>query len=229
MQILRKYLQYRKMKSLIKQATEAIYSEKFDFDSILEKMLYQTDKLNSLIAIKFAVFINEPLNKDDIKQALEEVQLAKGDMKDDDVMQTFLRLLQESTELDWLNRTELILKGKLAFKQNKYSYEGAIYHLENAKKGPASIKERDKWKALANNLEEAENNYNTHLSKLEQMEEEDSRKKAQAVLDNMIKERDERRKNMTDDEIQKEIALAKIQGEEAIKSIKEIVKKNKKD
>ncbi len=227
MNFFKKYLEFKKMKSLIKQATETIYSERFDFDNILQRLLTQTDKLQALIAIKFAVYLDEPISKDDIKQALEEIYSAKDELKEEGEMQAFLKILQESTEIDWLERTKTILEGKLAFKENKYSYEASIYHLENIKKSPAPQKEKDKWKALSNNLEEAQKNYDDHLQKLKEAEEQESTKAAQAVLEKMIAERDERRKHMTDEEIQSEIAQAKIDREEIIKHLKETVQKIK--
>lgn len=126
-----------------------------------------------------------------------------------------------------MERTKSIIEGKLAFKQNEYSYEAAIYHLEKVKKGPASLKEKEKWKVLSSNLEQAERNYNDHLQKLKELEEEESTKAAQAVLDKMIAERDERRKHMTDEEIQNEIAKAKVEREEILRQLKETVQKNK--
>lgn len=227
MGLLKNYFEYRNMKSLIRQATETVYSEQFDFESILAKLSTRTDRLQALIAIKFAVYIDEPITRDDIKQALEEVHSAKRDLKEDGEMKTFLKILQESTEVDWLERTKSILEGKLAFKQNEYSYEAAIYHLEKVKKGPASLKEKEKWKVLSSNLEQAERNYNEHLQKLKELEEEESTKAAQAVLDKMIAERDERRKHMTDEEIQNEIAKAKVEREEILRRLKETVQKNK--
>src|SRR5690606_16287549 len=120
-------------------------------------------------------------------------------------------------ELDWLERTKSILEGKLAYKQNEDSYEASIYYLEKMKKGPATAKEKEEWKILSSNLEEAERSYNDHLQKLKDLqEEEESNKAAQAVLDEMIAERDERRKYMTDDEIQNEIAQAKINREKIL-------------
>lgn len=215
------------MKSLIKQATETIYSEQFDFDTILNKLLTQTDKLQALIAIKFAAYNNEPMCKDDIKQALEEINSSKKDLKEDGEMKAFLKILQESAEVDWLERTKTILEGKLAFKQNKYSYDASIYHLESIKKGPASQKEKAKWKALSTELEVAQKNYDDHLQKLKEVEEQESTMAAQAALDKMIAERDERRKHMTDEEIQNEIAQAKIDREEILRQLKETVQKNK--
>lgn len=227
MNFLKKYFEQKKMKSLIKQATETIYSEQFDFDSILKKLLTQTDKLQALIAIKFATYINEPIGKEDIKQAIEEINSAKNDLKEEGEMKAFLKILQESTEVDWLERTKTILEGKLALKQNKYSYQASIYHLESIKKGPASSKEKAKWKVLSSELEVAQKNYNSHLQKLKEAEEQESTKAAQAALDKMVAERDERRKHMTDEEIQNEIAQARIDREEIIKQLKETVQKNK--
>jgi phage-related minor tail protein len=217
------------MKSLITQATEALYSELFDFDKVLEKLSSKAGKLEVLIAIKLAASLNSPLTKNDIKEAMSELISSKADLEDNSEMNIFLNLLQESTELDWLEKTKRILKGKLAYKQNQYSYEASIYHLEKTKKRPASTNERAKWATLSENLEQAQKNYDDHIQKLKFIEQEDSTKKAQAVLDQMIKERDERRKNMTDAEIENEIKMARVQREEILKDIKAKLQKPKND
>ena len=54
------------MKSLIKQATETIYSEEFDYEIALKRLEMKSDKLTALIAIKFAVYLDEPVSKEDI-------------------------------------------------------------------------------------------------------------------------------------------------------------------
>lgn len=216
------------MKSLIIQATETIYSEQFDYEIALKRLEMKSDKLTALIAIKFAVYLDEPVSKEDIKQAIKEVQLSKIEFKEEEQMEGFLDSLKDDTEIDWLERTKSILEGKLAYKENEYSYEAAIYHLEKIKKGPASAKEKEKWKTLSSNLEEAEKNYNNHVQKLmDVQDEEQSRKAAQAVLDKMIAERDERRKHMTDEEIQNEIAQAKIDRENILSDLKQQLKKSK--
>lgn len=227
MKFFTKYFQFRKMKSLIKQATETIYSEQFDYENIVRKLSSQTNTLQALIAIKYAVYTDEPIEKVDIRQALDEVVSAEQDVEEGREMEIFLGLLKESTEVDWLRRTEAILEGKLANKKNKYSYEAAIYHLESIKKGPATLKEKAKWKTLSNDLEEAKENLKEVEGKIKETAEQESTRKAQAVLDKMIEEMNERRKTMTDEEIQEEIAQARINREEAIKEIKEIAQKNK--
>lgn len=228
MSILKKIFQYRKMKSLIKQATETIYSEQFDFENILKRLTGKSDELTALMAIKFGVYLDEPVSKDDIKEAIKEVQLSKIEFKEERQMEVFLKSLKDDTELDWLERTKSILEGKLAYKQNEYSYEAAIYHLEKLKKGPSTAKEKEKWKTLSSNLEETKKNYNDHLQKLTDIQDdEQSKKAAQAVLDKMIAERDERRKYMTDEEVQNEIAQAKIDRENILSDLKQQVKKSK--
>lgn len=228
MGFLKTFFEFRQMKSLIIQATETIYSEQFDYEIALKRLEMKSDKLTALIAIKFAVYLDEPVSKEDIKQAIKEVQLSKIEFKEEEQMEGFLDSLKDDTEIDWLERTKSILEGKLAYKENEYSYEAAIYHLEKIKKGPASAKEKEKWKTLSSNLEEAEKNYNNHVQKLmDVQDEEQSRKAAQAVLDKMIAERDERRKHMTDEEIQNEIAQAKIDRENILSDLKQQLKKSK--
>ena len=156
------------MKALVKQVTESIYSEQFDFSGMLTNLLGQTNTLQALIAIKIAVTADEPISRNDIEQALEEVYLCERDLNEAE-MQIFLKTLEESSEIDWLERAKSILEGKLALKENEYSYEAAIYRLEKIKKGPATLKERNKWKILSSNLEQAEKNYNDHLQKINEI------------------------------------------------------------
>jgi|688.fasta_scaffold400475_2 hypothetical protein len=94
-------------------------------------------------------------------------------------MDIFLNLLRDSVKLDWLKKTVYILTGKLAYKTNKYSFEGTIYYLEKEKKGPVTLKEREKWGLLSKEVNESEENLNRIEQEiLEKMEEEDSNKKA---------------------------------------------------
>jgi len=216
------------MKSLIREATESIYSEQFNFEKIYSQIESKSNKLKALIAIKYAVSYNEPLKKADIIEALDETIGTEKEVQKGKEMEIFLDLLRDSVKLDWLKRTEYILNGKLANIKNEYSFEGSIYYLEKIKKGPATSIEREKWKSLSSEMLESEAN----LKRIEQeildkMEEEDSNKKAQAALDKMVSEMKERRKNMTDEEIQEEIAQARINRQESIDSLKKLL--NEKD
>src|SRR5690606_21533509 len=122
MGFLKNFFEFRQMKSLIKQATETIYSEQFDYEVALHKFEMKSYKLTALIAIKFAVYLDEPVSKDDIKQAIKEVHLCKIKFKEEEQMEGFLDSLKDDTEIDWLERTKSILEGTLAYKENEYSY-----------------------------------------------------------------------------------------------------------
>ncbi len=222
------YFQYLGMKSLIKLATESIYSEQFDFEKVEATLISKSSKLKALIAIKYAVTANEPLSKVNILEALDETKLTKIDLEEGRAMEIFLTLLRDSTKLDWLKRTEYILNGKLANKKNKYSFEGSVYSLEKIKKGPATYEEKEKWRILCKEVIEAQENLKRiEQDLLEKMDEDDSNKKAQAVLDKIIVDMKERRKNMTDEEIKEEIVQSRLNINKSIESIKSIVNKNK--
>lgn len=233
MNFIKKYFEYKEMKTLIKRVTETIYSEHFDFDEILKNLLDQTGKLQALTAIKFACNINKPLNNEDIKQAIDELNCVYNNLKEKEEIKIYLKTLQESAEIDWQKRTKLIHEGKLAYKVNKHSYEAAIYHLEKRKKGPASSKEKEKWKKLSNDILEANQNLKNAKEELvnakdelKRVQEEKSLKKAEEVINKMAAEIKERRKYMSDEEIQNEIEQAKINREEILKKLKETLKKN---
>jgi hypothetical protein len=111
------YFEYRKMKSLIMQATKTIYAEKFDFENILRRLSSQTNTLHALIAIKYAVYTNEPIDKEDIEQALDEFLSCEKDIEKGREMEIFINLLKESTEVDWLERLKQFLKANLPTKK----------------------------------------------------------------------------------------------------------------
>ena len=229
MNFLSKYFNYLEMKSLISEANESIYSEQFNFEVVFSKIASKSSKLKALIAIHYAVNYNEPLKKVDIIEALNESKVTEKEVQKGKEMDIFLNLLRDSVKLDWLKKTEYILNGKLAYKTNKYSFEGTIYSLEKEKKGPVTLKEREKWELLSKEIIESEENLNRIEQEiLEKMEEEDSNKKAQLVLDNIISEMNERRKNMSDEEIQEEIVQARLNRLKSVESIKKIIKENNK-
>jgi hypothetical protein len=76
-------------------------------------------------------------------------------------------------------------------------------------------------------LEKAKVNLAEINEKTKETAGQESSRKAQVVFDQMIEEMNERRKTMTDEEIQEEIAQALINREEALKQIKEIARNNK--
>ena len=148
------------MKSLISEANESIYSEQFNFEVVFSKIASKSSKLKALIAIQYAVNYNEPLKKVDIIEALNESKVTEKEVQKGKEMDIFLNLLRDSVKLDWLKKTEYILNGKLAYKTNKYSFEGTIYSLEKEKKGPVTLKEREKWELLSKEIIESEENLN---------------------------------------------------------------------
>jgi hypothetical protein len=179
MNFLSKYFNYLEMKSLISEANESIYSEQFNFEVVFSKIASKSTKLKALIAMQYAVNYNEPLKKVDIIEALNESIVTEKEVQKGKEMDIFLNLLRDSVKLDWLKKTVYILNGKLAYKTNKYSFEGTIYYLEKEKKGPVTLKEREKWKLLSKEVNESEENLNRIEQEiLEKMEEEDSNKKA---------------------------------------------------
>lgn len=226
MGLFRSFFQSRQIRNLMKLATEAIYSEQFDFEHTLNVLSAKTNTLSALMAIKFAIPKDEPVDRTDIKQALSEIRSTEKEFQGTREMEVFLNLLKESTEIDWLEKTNDILERKLAYKSNEYSYEGCIYLAEKTKKGPTTKLERANWKKLAEELKEA----SLDLERIEaELDEERSKANAQLALNKMIAEMNERRKDMTPEEIQAEIEQAQIDRSKILDELKETLRKNKLD
>jgi len=145
------FLPRRLMKKLITLAMETIYSEQFEFDAIVEKLIGDKNNvafLRAYIAIQSAAKLTEPLNNSEIDRALASVHEAEQHL-DDLEFEAILELHKELAALNWMERTHAILKGKLAHKMNEYSFEGGVYVRERDGKGPITSQDREKLKTLS--------------------------------------------------------------------------------
>lgn len=153
------------MARLIKLATQTIYSEQFDLETCIERLSgskEDTDLLRTYMAIQTATKLTEPIDKNEIYDVMEELLSSEDHLNEPD-FETILGLHKELAEVYWLERRVAILEGKLAYKTNEHSYEGLIYSIENAKRGPASCREREKFKKLAEEIAEAERELKEYL------------------------------------------------------------------
>lgn len=229
MKIFEAFFQRLKMKKLIQMILEFIYSENFEMSSFISQKNIPNDRISLhyvYVAIEVAMNLTEPVSKRDINGALDRIKSIEEKTEIDEYNKE-VQLHRYLSEQNWLKKVNYIKEGKKANKKNKYSYQGSIYMSEKIGKKPCSIKEKEKWNKLTNDIEKAELNYNRVVAEVKEKEDQDSWSAAQAVFDKTVAEMNERRKTMTEEEIQEEIELAKINSEENLKRIKEILSKNK--
>ena len=147
----RNFLPRRLMKKLITLATEEIYSEQFDFDIIVGKLVGNEKGvafLRAYIAIQTATRLSEPLGDSDVEHSLVSFCEAEQHLENPE-FEEILGVHKELAELHWMERTAAILKGKLAHKNNEYSFEGGVYAYERAGKGPITSQKREEIKSLS--------------------------------------------------------------------------------
>jgi hypothetical protein len=162
---LRKYFLRQKIKKFIELAAAAIYSEQFDMEFLVKKLSSSNESIDLLrvyVAIQIATRLIGPISKNDIDYALDELHSSEQHLNEPE-FKTILGLHKNLAEIYWIKKTEFILEAKLSYKTNEYSYEGMIYKLENAMKGPATSQEREKYKKLAKEIYEAEQKLEKHL------------------------------------------------------------------
>jgi hypothetical protein len=161
-----KWSRRRKAKRLIELAVEALYLERFDIDALVKELSPgsgRVDLVHAYVSIQVAARLTEPLSEKDIDYALKEIGSSEQ-LINEPAFETVLDLLRNLAEVYWLNKTAAILEGKLASKANEYSYEGIIYRFENTGKRPASNQEREKFRKLANELNEVDEKLEKQLA-----------------------------------------------------------------
>lgn len=159
------------MKKLIMHALEALYSEQFSFEDIVEKLSGNQKGvvlLRAYIAVQAASKLTEPLLECDVERAL--AVLHESELRlDCPISEAIVDLHRELAELCWLQKSRAILKGKFAHQQNEFSFEGGVYAYERAAKGPISSVEREKLRTLAAEISQLDRQLEAHeLSALEQ-------------------------------------------------------------
>jgi hypothetical protein len=95
------------------------------------------------------------MTKADLLRALDQLLSSEERVGEPDFKE-IVGLHGDLAEIYWLQKRNSILERKLAGRMSEYSYEGMIYRIENAKRGPASSEEREKFRRLAEEIHAAE-------------------------------------------------------------------------
>jgi len=156
MEILKSFFRYRKMKSLLTEAMQILYSEQFSFDAIVNKL--KGSRLQVLLAINFAACSEKPITQILVNQLVHHLQSIEQEFNDSKKMRHLLTALEESSEIQWLLKCNTILEAKLACAEDEYSYKGYIYKLESIKKQPLSEEEITECQKLLKELAKVEDN-----------------------------------------------------------------------
>lgn len=164
-QTIRNILAKKRQRQLIEIAVNELYSEQFEFESVLKKLGSKggsSSALRAYISIQVAATLNEPLTDQDVVRANEVVKIWESHS----ALKTFKGILaahKSLAQMFWVHRHLAILRGKLAHKDNEYTLAATKYMIERDKKRPASKQEINRYAAtckkmedLSKQLEEAE-------------------------------------------------------------------------
>lgn len=164
---LRDFFLRAQMKRLLKLVTETLYSEDFNFEAFLNRINRNSSRLEHLqtyAAIHVAGELAEPIVRRDVDVAINTLRSFTWELDQSSEPGATMDALKESAQIAWLERTNAILETKLAWKMDEYSYDGMIYQIQKAKKGPCSSKEREKFQKLSVELRDAKGELESHLN-----------------------------------------------------------------
>jgi hypothetical protein len=143
----------RKIKKLIIQATEIIYSGQSEITSFIEKNFISNksgrDLIYSYVAAKIASELIVPVDKLDIEQALQKINSfnlrakTSSNFDDEKFCKTFIELLKAETYYVLAKREFELAIDKKRYDQDKYSLKGMIYIMKISLKRPLTIKEQE--------------------------------------------------------------------------------------
>jgi hypothetical protein len=160
----------------VKTAVEALYSERFDMDAVVQRLGGAGEPENLLfayIAIQVATNLSEPLCDGDIAYGLKLLQSSDNDS---------LSLNKDLAVLGWSERSKERLDRKILCLGDDYSCDALIYRIEKAKKGPSSHTEREYCQKMAAEVAQLQGELDEYL------DEKMSREAAESVLANLIEE-----------------------------------------
>jgi hypothetical protein len=103
--------------------------------------------LRAYVAVRTAARLSEPLTDADVDQALEVFHRSEAHCESP-VFRDILETHGNLGGLYWSQRHLAILQGKLAHKNDAYSYEATVYILQQTNKGPVSKEELAKYEPL---------------------------------------------------------------------------------
>lgn len=150
----------RLQRQLIEVAIRTLYSEEFDFESILNRLSRRRDGshlLRACIAIEIAARLTEPLTERDVKGAQKLVELVEAS-SDRSIIEQLIDIRRELAELFWSKATLEILRRKLAHKRDEESFEGTMYSLAREHRGPVAPEQRASFEKICAQLAEAKKN-----------------------------------------------------------------------
>lgn len=148
------YFAKRLLRQLIDIATQALYSEQFEMESLVTRLSRGQSGvalLRSYVAIQTAARLTEPLSNAELDLALNAVQRCEASAELP-VFRKIIDVHRELAEHYWLMQHLEILRGKLACQNDKYSYEGTLYDLRHMKKGPVSKAECAKFARICKQM-----------------------------------------------------------------------------
>jgi|688.fasta_scaffold156389_2 hypothetical protein len=174
---LRSFFTKHPLRKLIEIAIETLYSERFDFDSLVTRLSQDGQRqgkalLRAYVAIEIAARLKQPLTDDDVDGGINVVTASEAHADS----QFFLEVLDihgKIAEHFWSYAHFSILRGKFAHENDEHSFDGAIYDLQRSKKGPASIAERNHLKLICNKM--ANLNRQIEQAELEAWKEQDEK------------------------------------------------------
>ncbi|MGA2822726.1 MAG: hypothetical protein ABSE72_04300 [Bacteroidales bacterium] len=154
----------RKLKRYIKRSSEILYSEKYDFSSDADQSLNriinditqnEVNEANSLLAY-IAVSLTSkkkfPIDKFDINQSQNDYNSSIIELGYQNPQLHVLEIWRSKALINILKfylDTEI---GKIAYNNNKYSYQGMIYYMSKINKGPLPIKKQQEMLELTTEL-----------------------------------------------------------------------------
>jgi len=150
------YFLRRKIKRLIIEATEIIYSGQSEISSFIEKNFIGNksgrDLIYSYVAAKIASELIVPVDKLDIEQALQKINSfsleylkakTSANFDDEKFCKTFIELLKAETYSGLAKREFELAIDKKWYDQDKYSLKGMIYIMKISLKRPLTIQEQE--------------------------------------------------------------------------------------
>lgn len=164
----------QRIRQLISEAVETLYSEQFDtMDALVASSSDGkggSHLLRAYIAISVASLLSEPLSDTNVEYAVKQLLALKSHVNRAD-FDEIVDVHKELAKLHWQRRQLAILGGKLADRRDEDSYEGMIYRGEHEMRGPATAEQRAKTRELADKLSDL--NAQIEQKELELLKEQD--------------------------------------------------------
>jgi hypothetical protein len=153
---LRNFFSKDPFRKLTEIAVETLYSEQFDFDSLVTRLSQDSKShgntlLRAYVAIEIAARLKQPLTDDEVDRGINTVTASEAH-SESPFFSEILDIHRKIAKHFWSFAHFSILRGKLAHRNNEHSFNGAIYDLQRSKKGPLSIAEREHLKMICDKM-----------------------------------------------------------------------------